>query len=124
VSAAARSGSAAQRLRALKALRDLGAEDSVDRVSIYAGLLADADCDVRRAAAKRLGELGDAAAVPSLQAAAGATRSEKRLKILTVKVPACGAAEAGEALQRIRGEGGATSPPPGRPAAGRPSGFR
>ncbi len=83
-------------------LRDLGAEDAVDRVAVYTALLAEPDCDVRRAAARRLGELGDPAAVPALRTAAGATRNEKRWSILPVKVPACGASEANEALRRIQ----------------------
>ncbi len=99
---AARSGSAAQRLRAMTLLRDLGAEDAVDRVAVYTALLAEPDCDVRRAAARRLGELGDPAAVPALRTAAGAMRNEKRWSILPVKVPACGASEANEALRRIQ----------------------
>ena len=102
LAAAARSGSPAQRLRAMAILRDLGAEDAVDRVAVYVWLLADADCDVRRAAARRLGELGDPGAIPALRNLAGATRTEKRWILVVVKVPVCGAAEASDALRRIR----------------------
>ena len=101
VAAQARSGTATQRMRAMAVLRDLGAEDAVDRVAIYSALLGDADCEVRRAAARRLGELLDPAALPALKTAAGATRSEKRW-FISVKVPACGSAEAAEALRRIQ----------------------
>jgi serine/threonine-protein kinase len=102
VASVARSGSPVQRLRAMAVLRDLEAEEVVNRVSVYGGLLAEPDCDVRRAAARRLGELGSSAAVPALRIAAGATRVEKRWNFLPVKVPACGAAEATEALRKIQ----------------------
>jgi tetratricopeptide (TPR) repeat protein len=102
LTAAARTGSATQRVRAMTLLRDLGAEDAVDRVSVYGALLSDPDCDIRRAAARRLGELGDSSAIPVLRAAAAATRVEKRWNLLPVKVPACGSAEATEALRRIQ----------------------
>jgi serine/threonine-protein kinase len=97
-----RSGSPAQRLRAMSLLRDLGAEDAVNRLAIYGALLADSDCDARRAAGRRLGELGDSAALPALRAAAAATRTEKRWGLVVVRVPACGSAEAAEALRRIQ----------------------
>jgi hypothetical protein len=103
VAALARSGPAQQRLRALEVLRDLHAEETVDRVGIYLGMLADADCDVRRLAARRLGELGDRAALPALRAAAGAGRTEKKFFFSTpTRIPACGAPEAGEAVRRIQ----------------------
>ena len=79
VAAAARSGGPIPRLRAMLVLRDLGAEETVDRVAVYGTLLAEGDCDVRRAAARRLGELGDPDALPALKDAASATRTEKRL---------------------------------------------
>jgi serine/threonine-protein kinase len=83
-------------------LRELGAEDAVDRVGVYVGLLADADCDVRKLAARRLGELGDRSALPALRAAAAAGRTEKKyLFSAPTRIPACGAAEAGEAVRRI-----------------------
>jgi len=102
LAAAATGGSPVQRLRALAILRDLGAEDIVDRVAAYGALLSDADCDVRRAAARRLGELGDRAALPALRNAAALTRSERRFLLGTTRVPACGAGDASEALKRIR----------------------
>jgi len=103
VAALTRGGTAGQRLRAMTVLRDLGAEDAVDRVAVYAGLLGDPDCDVRRAASRRLGELGDKAALPALRTAAAASRTEKKnFFSAPAKVPLCGAAEAGEAVRRIQ----------------------
>jgi serine/threonine-protein kinase len=98
----ARAGSPAQRLRAMAILRDLEAENAVDRVAVYGALLADPDCDVRRAAARRLGELGDSAALPALRSAAAATRPEKKWNLVLVKAPACGSAEAAEAVRKIQ----------------------
>ncbi|GAO04014.1 hypothetical protein PSR1_02902 [Anaeromyxobacter sp. PSR-1] len=49
----------------------------MERQAAYGALLADPDCDVRRAAARRLGELADPAALPRLREAAAA-RAEKR----------------------------------------------
>jgi serine/threonine-protein kinase len=103
IAALAQSGPSGQRLRAMAVLRDLGAEDAVDRVAVYSGLLADPDCDVRRAAARRLGELGDKTALPALRTAAAASRTEKRFLFKApAKIPLCGAAEAGEAVRRIQ----------------------
>jgi serine/threonine-protein kinase len=84
--------SGVQRLRALELLRAVGAEERIDRVAAWEPLLVEADCDLRRAAARRLGEIGSPAAVPRLRALAGITRGE----------PVCGAREAEEALERIR----------------------
>jgi serine/threonine-protein kinase len=99
----ARSGATFQRLRALALLRDLGAEDQVDRVGIFGALLADPDCDVRRTAARRLGELGDPAAVPALRTAAAARVEHKSiLGMVLSRSPACGAPEAADALKRIQ----------------------
>jgi eukaryotic-like serine/threonine-protein kinase len=100
VAAAAIEGAGPQRLRALTLLRDLGAEETVDRMAAYGVLLADLECEIRRAAARRLGELGDPAALPRLRDAASA-RVEKRSFFGTSKTPACGAAEAAEAVRRI-----------------------
>jgi serine/threonine-protein kinase len=102
IAALARAGPAAQRLRALAVLHELGADDAVDRAGIYVSLLADADCDVRKLAARRLGELGDRTALPALRAAAAAGRTERRFLFGTTRIPACGAAEAGEAVRKIQ----------------------
>jgi serine/threonine-protein kinase len=90
----------AHRLRALALARDLGAEERVDRVDAYAGLLADADCDVRRSAARRLGELGDPEALPALRKAAQA-KVETRGFFGPKQAPACAAADADAARRRI-----------------------
>jgi HEAT repeat protein len=101
VVAAAGDGAGVQRLRALTLLRDLGAEEQVDRSQAYGALLADPDCDVRRSAARRLGELGDPAALPRLREAAGAKVEKKGFLGIVSRSPACGAAEAAEAAKRI-----------------------
>jgi serine/threonine-protein kinase len=100
--AAAGSGPAVKRLRALVLLRDLGAEDRLDRTAAYAALVGDADCEIRRAAARRLGELGDPAALPALQRAGGARVETRGFLGLSRKEAACGAAEAAEAARRIQ----------------------
>ncbi len=98
---AAGAGAGVQRLRALAVARDLGAEDRVNRVEAYGALLADADCDVRRAAARRLGEIGDAAAIPALRKAAHAKVETKGFFGQARWAPACGAADAEAAVKRI-----------------------
>ncbi len=102
VLAAAERSPGVQRLRALTLARDLGAEERVNRVEAYGGLLADPDCDVRRAAALRLGELGDPAALPRLGKAAQARVETKGFFGHVARTPACGAAEADAAARRIR----------------------
>jgi serine/threonine-protein kinase len=97
---AAAGASGAQRLRALTLARDLGAEDQVDRVAAYGGLLGDPDCEIRRAAARRLGELGDDAALPALRKAAQG-RTETRSFFGMKAAPACGAPDADAAARRI-----------------------
>ena len=98
---AATSAPGAHRLRALTLARDLGAEEQVDRVAAYGGLLGEADCDVRRAAAHRLGELGDPAALIPLGKAAQARTESKGFFGKTKVATACGAAEAEAAARRI-----------------------
>jgi len=98
---AASGASGAQRLRALTLARDLGAEDQIDRVAAYVGLLADADCELRRAAARRLGELGDPTALPPLRKAAAAKVEAKSFFGKGKYTLACGAAEADAAARRI-----------------------
>jgi serine/threonine protein kinase len=63
--------------------------------------LADRRCAVRRAAARRLGELGDPAALPKLRALAAATRDAGGFHGLGQPEPACGAPEAAQAVRRI-----------------------
>jgi serine/threonine-protein kinase len=109
--AAAQDGPGPRRLRALGLARDLGAEESIDRVAAYGALLKDSDCELRRAAARRLGEIGDPAALPALLEAAKASRGTKTgLFGRAQRAPACGAADAAEAVKRIE----ALHPAPGR----------
>jgi serine/threonine-protein kinase len=100
---AASTATGAHRLRALALARDLGAEDQIDRVQAYAGLLADPDCETRRAAARRLGELGDPAALLALRRAAQAKTELKGTGFFSKpkQVPACGAPDADAAARRI-----------------------
>jgi serine/threonine-protein kinase len=79
----------------------LGVEARLDRMAVYGGLLADPDCEVRRAAARRLGELGNPAALPRLDELAQARREVKGLFGLPQRIPVCGSAEAAEAAARI-----------------------
>jgi serine/threonine-protein kinase len=97
---AAQGAKGVHRLRALTVARDLGAEPQMDLARAYGELLEDADCDVRRAAARRLGEIGDAAALQPLRKAALATTGTKGF-FGTKTAPACGAAEADAAARRI-----------------------
>ena len=100
--AATGEGPAVRRLRALTLARDLGVEERVDRVSAYAALLADEECEVRRAAARRLGELGEPSALPALREGAKATRDVKAGLFGRVqRTPLCGASDAAEAAKRI-----------------------
>lgn len=104
------SGPGPKRLRALGLARDLGAEEQVNRVATYSGLLKDPDCEVRRAAARRLGELGDPAAIPALRLAAKARREVKTGFFGRVeRVAACGAPEATAAVKRIEALAGAAA---------------
>jgi eukaryotic-like serine/threonine-protein kinase len=109
LSAILRAAAAAQgvhRLRALTLARDLGAEDRVDRAQAYGELLGDGDCEVRRAAARRLGEIGDPSTLPRLRRAALA-RTETKGFFGTVKTSAaCGAPEADAAARRIEASRG------------------
>ncbi|HTP50820.1 MAG TPA: protein kinase [Anaeromyxobacteraceae bacterium] len=96
--------SGAVRLRSLELLRALGAEDRVDLVASWAPLLVDPDCDLRRAAVRRLSESGSPSAIPYLKALA--ERREEHAVIPVLKLvradPVCGAREAEEALQRLQ----------------------
>jgi serine/threonine-protein kinase len=89
------------RIRALEVARTMGVEARLDRMAVYGSLLSDPDCEVRRAAVRRLGELGNPAALPRLQELAQARREARGLFGLAQRVPVCGAAEAAEAAARI-----------------------
>jgi serine/threonine-protein kinase len=99
---AAGEGTGTRRLRALTLARDLGAEERVDRIAAYTALLKDADCELRKASARRLGEIGDPAALPPLREAAKAVRETRSGLFGRVQRSAvCGAADAAEAARRI-----------------------
>jgi len=100
LAAAAGGGPGWTRVRALELSRAMGIEARLDRPAVYGGLLVDPDCEVRRAAARRLGELANPAALPRLQELAQARREQKTL-FGVQKVPVCGAPEAAEAVARI-----------------------
>jgi hypothetical protein len=69
---ATRSRSYRMRWNAVDAIRRLGAAGSLDMVEIYSlDLTTATSCIVRRRAAYRLGQLGDARALPALQQAMG-----------------------------------------------------
>ncbi|HEU4382530.1 MAG TPA: serine/threonine-protein kinase [Anaeromyxobacteraceae bacterium] len=98
---ASREGPGFARLRALSVARDLGGEDRIDRAAAYGALLADQDCEVRKAASQRLGEIGAAEALPSLRALASAKVETRGFLGIKSSSPACGAAEAKAATRRI-----------------------
>jgi len=101
--AATAGGPGGRRLRALSLARDLGAEERVDRIAAYAALLKDPECEVRRAASRRLGEIGEPEALPALREAAKATRETKPAGLFgkAKRTPLCGASDAAEAAKRI-----------------------
>jgi len=116
VLSAARAGPSGARLRALEVARELGAEDRIDVVAAYVALLGDVDCDVRRAAARRLGEIGSPAALPKLVELARQVREIRGLFGLPQRVPVCGASEADAAARRIERDGAAARATPPKPA--------
>jgi len=101
VVAATRTGKGPARLRALELARALGAEDRVDAAGAYGALLKDEDCEVRRAAARRLGERRERGALPALTDLAASTRRVKGFLGLPQAVPVCGALEAEAAVRLI-----------------------
>jgi serine/threonine-protein kinase len=100
--AATGDGPPLRRLRALTLARDLGAEERTDRIAAYSALLKEPDCELRRAAARRLGEIGDPAALPALREAARAVRETTAGLFSRIqRTPLCGATDATEAVKRI-----------------------
>jgi serine/threonine-protein kinase len=91
----------AARLRVLELARDMGVEERVDRLAVYSALLSDPDCEVRRAAVRRLGEIGNPDAAPKLQELAHEKRRIKGLFGLPQEVPLCGAAEAEATARKL-----------------------
>jgi serine/threonine-protein kinase len=104
--AAAGSGTGASRLRALELARGLGIEERIDRVSAWSALLADPDCEVRRAAVRRLGEIGSAAALPALQALSASRQEARGFLGAAQSLPACGAGEAAAAARQLEATAG------------------
>jgi serine/threonine-protein kinase len=98
-------GGTVVKLRALAVAREIGPSVDVDVLGGYQALLGDPDCDVRRAAARGLGDLGDRRALPRLRERA-ADRNERRglFGVLIESKPVCGAAEAGEAVKKLEGK--------------------
>ncbi len=91
------------KLRALAVAREIGPGARVDTGVGYLALLADADCDVRRAASRALGELRERRALPRLRERAEARDQRKLGSVIIGSKPACGAPEAAEAVRRIEG---------------------
>jgi serine/threonine-protein kinase len=91
------------KLRALGVAREIGPGARVDTGAGYLALLADADCDVRRAASRALGELRERRALPRLRERAEARDQRKLGSVIIGSRPACGAPEAAEAVRRIEG---------------------
>jgi serine/threonine-protein kinase len=91
------------KLRALGLAREIGPSAHVDAGAGYLALLADGDCDVRKAASRGLGELKDRRAILKLRERAEARDQRKLGSVIIGSKPACGSAEAGEALRRIEG---------------------
>ncbi len=98
-----RGGTGSARLRALDLLHELGAQGEVDVVATYLSLLEDGECEVSRAAARQLGELGSSAAIPKLTEVSRRTRQIHGLLGKPQQVPTCSSAEAEAALRKIQG---------------------
>jgi serine/threonine-protein kinase len=96
--------SGAERVRAIALLGTVDPGQRIDTVSSWSPLLEDPDCDVRRAAATRLGESGDPAAIPYLRNLARLREGRSPHGTSPpVHVPSvCGAPEAEEALARLQ----------------------
>jgi serine/threonine-protein kinase len=99
-----RKAKGAARLRGLAQLRQLGAEDRIPAAEAYGPLLASASCDLRKAAAQRLAELGDKASLTPLRALAEATGEVDEGYLFKRRAPVCGAAEAAKAVARIESQ--------------------
>jgi serine/threonine-protein kinase len=91
------------KLRALGVAREIGPGAKVDVGGGYLALLGDADCDVRKAATRALGELRERRALGRLKQLAEARDSRRLGSIIIGSKPACGALEAAEAVRRVEG---------------------
>jgi hypothetical protein len=94
---------ASVRLRALGLAREIGASSGLDVLGAYVVLLGDGDCEVRKAAARGLGELRDRRALDKLYARANAKDVRSIGSVIISSKPSCGAGEAGDAIRRIEG---------------------
>jgi serine/threonine-protein kinase len=103
--ALSRGGAAAERAALLlEGAHRLDPVHTPDAVATWGPLLEDADCDVRRTAAARLGASADPAAIPRLERLAGRRegRAPSGVSPGHATPSVCGAAEAAEAIERLR----------------------
>ena len=91
------------KLRALGVAREIGPAARIDAGAGYLALLADPDCEVRKAASRGLGDLRERRALPRLRERAEARDLKKLGSIIIGSKPSCGAPEAAEAVRRIEG---------------------
>lgn len=91
------------KLRALGVAREIGPAAKVNLGAGYLALLGEPDCEVRKAASKALGELRDRKALGRLRNLADARDTRRLGSIILASKPACGAAEAAEAVRRVEG---------------------
>jgi eukaryotic-like serine/threonine-protein kinase len=96
--------SGAERVRAIELAVALDPGQRAGSVASWSPLLDDPDCDVRRAAVRKLGDSGDPSAIPALQGLAGLREGRPPPGVtLASRAPSvCGALEAGEALARLQ----------------------
>lgn len=73
---------------------DLSGAEGLDRVALYAASLRSSDCEVRRAAARRLAELDDLTAIPALRQLSETPKEDG--------LGDCGQDEAAEAIRALR----------------------
>jgi serine/threonine-protein kinase len=102
-------GTGMARFRALELAGELGSGGPIDNVVAYSALLSDPDCDVRKLAARRLGDFGKPAALPRLRELAQSKREVRGFLGFPQQLPACGALEAASSVRRI--EAAPSSPP-------------
>ncbi len=91
------------KLRALGVAREIGRGAKVDVGAGYLALLGDPDCDVRKAASRGLGELRDRRALGRLRHLAEARDTRRLGSIIIGSRPACGSAEAADAVRHVEG---------------------
>jgi serine/threonine-protein kinase len=96
--------SGAERVRAIELAVALDPRQRTASVASWSPLLDDPDCDVRRAAVRKLGDSGDPSAIPPHQNQAGLRegRPPPGSTPASRAASVCGALEAGEALARLQ----------------------